>query len=137
MLGRTRVLGLITAYDADTGHPPAPDTDCLFKAAQAVPPPDLRSRLGEVQPPPSRRRADARRLVPARPLPPELHGRRRVRGLPRSGATAGDERSLPALALTRPAALAAAMAHHASGISFFKSRANALAPVKVRCRPSG
>ena len=32
VLGRTRVLGLITAYNADTGHPPAPDTDVLFKA---------------------------------------------------------------------------------------------------------
>jgi hypothetical protein len=32
VLGRTRVLGLITAYNADTGHPPAPDTDVFFKA---------------------------------------------------------------------------------------------------------
>jgi hypothetical protein len=32
-LGRKRVLGLITEYDADTGHPPAPDTNMLFQAA--------------------------------------------------------------------------------------------------------
>jgi hypothetical protein len=37
VLGRTRVLGLVTAYDADTGHPPAPDTDVLFKAAKQYP----------------------------------------------------------------------------------------------------
>ncbi len=36
-LGRSRVLGLVTAYDADTGHPPAPDTDVLFKAAKRHP----------------------------------------------------------------------------------------------------
>jgi len=33
-LGGKRVLGLITAYNADTGHPPAPDTNLLFKAAK-------------------------------------------------------------------------------------------------------
>jgi hypothetical protein len=32
VLGRRRVLGLITSYNADTGKPPAPDTDVLFKA---------------------------------------------------------------------------------------------------------
>jgi hypothetical protein len=32
VLGRKRVLGLVTEYNADTGHPPAPDTDVLFKA---------------------------------------------------------------------------------------------------------
>jgi len=37
VLGRSRVLGLITAYDADTGDPPAPDTDILFKAARQYP----------------------------------------------------------------------------------------------------
>jgi hypothetical protein len=37
VLGPKRVLGLITAYDADTGHPPAPDTDVLFKAAKQYP----------------------------------------------------------------------------------------------------
>src|SRR3954451_23196473 len=37
VLGPSRVLGLITAYDADTGHPPAPDTDVLFKAARQYP----------------------------------------------------------------------------------------------------
>jgi hypothetical protein len=37
VLGRKRVLGLITAYNADTGHPPAPDTDVLFKAAKRYP----------------------------------------------------------------------------------------------------
>src|SRR5262249_20321678 len=36
-LGRQRVLGLVTAYNADTGQPPAPDTDVLFKAAKRVP----------------------------------------------------------------------------------------------------
>ena len=34
VLGRKRVLGLVTAYNADTGAPPAPDTDVLFKAAR-------------------------------------------------------------------------------------------------------
>jgi hypothetical protein len=37
VLGRSRVLGLVTEYDADTGHPPAPDTDVLFKAARQYP----------------------------------------------------------------------------------------------------
>jgi hypothetical protein len=37
VLGKQRVLGLITAYNADTGHPPAPDTDVLFKAARQYP----------------------------------------------------------------------------------------------------
>ncbi len=37
VLGRKRVLGLITEYNADTGHPPAPDTDMLFKAARRYP----------------------------------------------------------------------------------------------------
>ncbi len=37
VLGRKRVLGLVTAYNADTGHPPAPDTDILFKAARQYP----------------------------------------------------------------------------------------------------
>ena len=37
VLGKKRVLGLVTAYDADTGHPPAPDTDVLFKAAKQYP----------------------------------------------------------------------------------------------------
>jgi hypothetical protein len=37
VLGRKRVLGLITSYNADTGHPPAPDTDVLFKAARQYP----------------------------------------------------------------------------------------------------
>jgi hypothetical protein len=37
VLGRKRVLGLVTAYNADTGHPPAPDTDVLFKAAKQYP----------------------------------------------------------------------------------------------------
>jgi hypothetical protein len=32
VLGRKRVLGLVTGYNADTGAPPAPDTDVLFKA---------------------------------------------------------------------------------------------------------
>jgi hypothetical protein len=34
VIGNKRVLGLITAYNADTGAPPAPDTDVLFKAAR-------------------------------------------------------------------------------------------------------
>lgn len=37
VLGRKRVLGLVTEYNADTGHPPAPDTDMLFKAARRYP----------------------------------------------------------------------------------------------------
>lgn len=37
VLGRSRVLGLVTEYNADTGHPPAPDTDMLFKAAKRYP----------------------------------------------------------------------------------------------------
>jgi hypothetical protein len=37
VLGPKRVLGLITAYNADTGEPPAPDTDVLFKAARQYP----------------------------------------------------------------------------------------------------
>jgi hypothetical protein len=37
VLGGKRVLGLVTEYDADTGHPPAPDTDVLFKAARQYP----------------------------------------------------------------------------------------------------
>jgi hypothetical protein len=37
VLGKKRVLGLITEYNADTGHPPAPDTDMLFKAAKQYP----------------------------------------------------------------------------------------------------
>jgi hypothetical protein len=37
VLGKRRVLGLLTAYNADTGHPPAPDTDVLFKAAKQYP----------------------------------------------------------------------------------------------------
>lgn len=37
VLGKKRVLGLITAYNADTGKPPAPDTDVLFKAARQYP----------------------------------------------------------------------------------------------------
>ncbi len=34
VLGKRRVLGLITGYNADTGAPPAPDTDILFRAAK-------------------------------------------------------------------------------------------------------
>ncbi len=37
VLGKKRVLGLITAYNADTGKPPAPDTDILFKSARQYP----------------------------------------------------------------------------------------------------
>ena len=37
VLGKRRVLGLVTAYNADTGKPPAPDTDVLFKAARRYP----------------------------------------------------------------------------------------------------
>ena len=37
VLGKKRALGLITAYNADTGKPPAPDTDVLFKAARRYP----------------------------------------------------------------------------------------------------
>jgi hypothetical protein len=34
VMGKNHVLGLLTEYNADTGHPPAPDTDILFKAAK-------------------------------------------------------------------------------------------------------
>jgi hypothetical protein len=37
VLGPKRTLVLVTAYDADTGHPPAPDTDVLVKAAKQYP----------------------------------------------------------------------------------------------------
>ena len=37
VLGKKRVLGLITSYNADTGEPPAPDTDVIFKAARRYP----------------------------------------------------------------------------------------------------
>ena len=37
MIGPKRTLVLVTAYDADTGHPPAPDTDVLVKAAKDHP----------------------------------------------------------------------------------------------------
>src|SRR4051794_29306899 len=37
VLGSRRVLGLVTEYAAAPGHPPAPDTDVLFKAARQYP----------------------------------------------------------------------------------------------------
>jgi LPXTG-motif cell wall-anchored protein len=37
VIGPKRTLALVTAYDADTGHPPAPDTDVLVKAARDHP----------------------------------------------------------------------------------------------------
>jgi hypothetical protein len=37
VLGPKRALGLITAYNADTGHPPAPDTNVIFQAAHQHP----------------------------------------------------------------------------------------------------
>jgi hypothetical protein len=37
VLGPKRTLVLVTAYDADTGHPPAPDTGVLVKAAHRYP----------------------------------------------------------------------------------------------------
>jgi hypothetical protein len=37
VLGPKRTLVLVTAYDADTGHPPAPDTDVLVNAARRYP----------------------------------------------------------------------------------------------------
>ena len=36
-LGPGRVLALVTEYDADSGHPPAPFTDVLFKARRLYP----------------------------------------------------------------------------------------------------
>jgi hypothetical protein len=36
-IGPKRVLGLVTSYNADTGHPPAPDTNLLFQAAHQHP----------------------------------------------------------------------------------------------------
>jgi hypothetical protein len=37
VIGPKRKLVLVTAYDADTGHPPAPDTEVLFQAARRHP----------------------------------------------------------------------------------------------------
>jgi hypothetical protein len=37
VLGKKRVLGLVTEYNADTGHPPAPDTETFFKARKQYP----------------------------------------------------------------------------------------------------
>ena len=37
VIGPKRELVLVTAYDADTGHPPAPDTEVLFQAARDHP----------------------------------------------------------------------------------------------------
>jgi MYXO-CTERM domain-containing protein len=37
VIGPKRTLVLVTAYDADTGHPPAPDTDVLVQAAKDHP----------------------------------------------------------------------------------------------------
>ena len=37
MIGPKRTLVLVTAYDADTGAPPAPDTDVLVQAAKEHP----------------------------------------------------------------------------------------------------
>jgi hypothetical protein len=37
VIGPNRTLALVTAYDADTGHPPAPDTDVLVQAAKEHP----------------------------------------------------------------------------------------------------
>jgi hypothetical protein len=37
VIGPKRTLVLVTAYDADTGHPPAPDTDVIVKAARDHP----------------------------------------------------------------------------------------------------
>jgi hypothetical protein len=37
VIGPKRTLVLVTAYDADTGHPPAPDTDVLVQAARDHP----------------------------------------------------------------------------------------------------
>jgi MYXO-CTERM domain-containing protein len=37
VIGPKRTLVLVTAYDADTGHPPAPDTDVIKKAGRDHP----------------------------------------------------------------------------------------------------
>jgi hypothetical protein len=37
VLGPSRVLGLVSEYNADTGHPPAPDTDVLYRARKQYP----------------------------------------------------------------------------------------------------
>jgi MYXO-CTERM domain-containing protein len=37
VIGPKRELVLVTAYDADTGHPPAPDTNVLFQAERDHP----------------------------------------------------------------------------------------------------
>ena len=74
VIGRKRVLGLVTAYNADTGEPPAPDTNILFRAAK-----EHRHRIfvldwveyslshHTVEPTPGA-------LVPSRPLPPDYTG---------------------------------------------------------------
>jgi hypothetical protein len=37
VISKSHVLGLVTEYNADTGHPPAPDTNILFRAARQHP----------------------------------------------------------------------------------------------------
>jgi hypothetical protein len=37
VIPKSHVLGLVTEYNADTGHPPAPDTEVLFRAARQYP----------------------------------------------------------------------------------------------------
>ena len=77
VIGPKRTLVLVTAYNADTGEAPAPDTDVLVKAAKDHP--DQIKLLDwvkyslphhKVEPGPGC-------LVPPRPLSPELHRRTR------------------------------------------------------------
>ncbi len=37
VIGKSHALGLVTEYNADTGRPPAPDTNVLFRAARQYP----------------------------------------------------------------------------------------------------
>ena len=82
VLGKKRVLGLITAYNADTGEPPAPDTDVLFKAARRYPHRIFVLDWVSYSLAPPCRGAHARSMVPARPLPPQFHRRRGLCAVP-------------------------------------------------------
>ena len=86
VIGPKRTLALVTAYDADTGHPPAPDTDVIVQAARVHP--DQIKLLDWVKyslPPPQGRSCTGC-LVPPGPLPPQHRRLARVRGFPLPGA---------------------------------------------------
>ena len=86
VIGPKRTLVLVTAYDADTGHPPAPDTDVIVKAARDHP--DQIKLLDWVRYSLPHHRADP---APGAWFLPDLFhpnfaGRPRLRELPRPGA---------------------------------------------------